>query len=160
MSCSLGLEWVYIAWLSVLNSMSLDFIARKQLASKTLTMSLLDSLPVPRMTLESTAYQMIAPLVIGLACTGPEMDGYRDLLRTQLPAALRSIADVPAIIEPSERHQADTRIDALVARELFHLTREEYTFILDSFEGLAAHEEQTYGEYRTKRLCLENFDTP
>ena len=48
-------------------------------------------------------------------------------------------------------------LDAFFAH-LYGLNRNELIFILDSFTGSCRNDEARYGEYRTKRLCLEAYD--
>lgn len=48
-------------------------------------------------------------------------------------------------------------IDALYAH-LYHLTREELAYILDTFPIVKRKDEAQYGEYRTKRLVMERYE--
>jgi hypothetical protein len=153
-----GSEWVFICWLAWMNSTPLDFIARKQLASKHLTMTLLDSFPLPRPSPESPGFFRLSELVVGLMCTGREMDGLRDLLRQQLPGSMKTVSDTKAYLSEHERAYADAEIDAVVAKIFFALNRAEYEFILDSFDVLKRYEEEVFNEFRTKRICLEKYD--
>ncbi|NIN64476.1 MAG: hypothetical protein GTO63_07195, partial [Anaerolineae bacterium] len=58
-----------------------------------------------------------------------------------------------------EQRRAHPRaeLDALYAH-LYGLTREELDYILDTFPIVRRKDEERYGEYRTKRLVLENYD--
>lgn len=151
-------EWVYIVWLAALNSFTFDFIARKQLASKHLTMTLLDSLPLPRLNATDDAFLPLGKAVIGLQCTGPEMDGYRALLRTQLDPSKRCIADASPLTTDEARAEAEAALDALVAKALFKISRQEYEFILNSFSVIRQNEEKDFGAYKSKERCLAAFD--
>jgi hypothetical protein len=62
------------------------------------------------------------------------------------------------VANPSERERLRAEIDARVALDVFHLTREEVVTILDSFDVLSRSEQREHGEYRTKRLILEIYD--
>ncbi len=50
------------------------------------------------------------------------------------------------------------QLDALYAH-LYGLTRDELAYILDTFPIVRRKDEARWGEYRTKRLVLENFET-
>jgi hypothetical protein len=72
---------------------------------------------------------------------------------------------VPSGVVPAEaltdgvsRETARAQIDALVAKVVYEMTREELSFVLDSFPVLRRFEEKNLGEYRSRRLVLEWFD--
>jgi hypothetical protein len=72
---------------------------------------------------------------------------------------------VPAGVVPDEaltdgvsREAARAQIDALVAKVVYEMTREELSFVLDSFPVLRRFEEKHLSEYRSRRLVLEWFD--
>jgi hypothetical protein len=48
-------------------------------------------------------------------------------------------------------------LDALYAH-LYGLTREELDYILDTFPIVRRKDEERWGEYRTKRMVLENYE--
>lgn len=58
-----------------------------------------------------------------------------------------------------EQRRAHLRadLDGLYAH-LYGLTRDEFAYILDTFPIVRRKDEARYGEYRTKRLCLEAYD--
>jgi hypothetical protein len=49
-------------------------------------------------------------------------------------------------------------LDALYAH-LYGLTREELAYILDTFPIVRRKDEERWGEYRTKRMVLEGFES-
>lgn len=59
---------------------------------------------------------------------------------------------------PKRRTQIQAEIDA-VAMHLYGLDREQAEWLLDSFTVLRKYEERDHGEFRTKRLVLEVYDT-
>jgi hypothetical protein len=63
----------------------------------------------------------------------------------------------PFVWEEEERRNLRAEIDAAIAK-LYNLNREEFEYILDSFDILRDQEEEEYGEYRRKQECLEMFD--
>jgi hypothetical protein len=90
-------------------------------------------------------------------------------------AALEYAAEDPGwnlelVDDPALRHQIKAEIDAIYARRILGLTRDEMEFVLDPetvssvFEGyetfgaLKRAEMRQFGEYRTRRLALEAWD--
>ena len=67
--------------------------------------------------------------------------------------------DPPGFTNPEVRAEAEATIDAIVARDLFDLTRNEYEYVLDRFDGVRAGDIRSFGEYRSKRLALEAYDS-
>jgi hypothetical protein len=49
------------------------------------------------------------------------------------------------------------KLDSLYAH-LYGLTRDELAYILDTFPIVRRKDEERWGEYRTKRLVLTQFD--
>ena len=66
-------EWAYLPWLAVANTFAMDALARHRLSSPHMTFTMLDSLPFPRPALGDAFIQRVAPLVLRLVCTAPEM---------------------------------------------------------------------------------------
>ncbi len=59
--------------------------------------------------------------------------------------------------DTGNRAQLRAEIDAYVAH-LYGLTRDEFAYILDTFPVLKRKEEQAFGEFMSKRKCLEEYD--
>ncbi|MDA8063566.1 MAG: N-6 DNA methylase [Actinomycetota bacterium] len=153
-----GFEWAYMLWLAVANSIPLDFLARKKI-SLTMSMTIIDSLPFPRLSIGHPATQRIAPLALRLTCTAPEMTGYwNSMARRGWCERIPEDSTPPGFVDPEQRAAARAEIDAVVARQLFELSSSELATILDTFPVLRRREEKTYGEFRTKRLVLEWYD--
>jgi hypothetical protein len=55
------------------------------------------------------------------------------------------------------RAQFRAEIDSYVAH-LYQLSRQDFEYILDTFPGLKKNEDRYFGEYQTKRKCMEEFD--
>ena len=55
------------------------------------------------------------------------------------------------------RAQIRAEIDAYTAH-LYNLDRKDFEFIINSFRVLKKNEEKDFGEFQTKRKCLEEFD--
>jgi hypothetical protein len=59
--------------------------------------------------------------------------------------------------DTGDRAQLRAEIDACVAH-LYGLTRDDFAYILDTFPVLKRKEEQAFGEFMSKRKCLEEYD--
>jgi len=59
--------------------------------------------------------------------------------------------------DTGDRAQLRAEIDAYVAH-LYELSREDFAYIMDTFPVLKRKEEQAFGEYMSKRKCLEEYD--
>ena len=59
--------------------------------------------------------------------------------------------------DEEERSQIRAEIDAAVVQS-YELNRDDFEYILDSFEILKDIEMKEYGEYRRKKKCLAAFD--
>ncbi len=152
--------WAYLPWLAVANSFVMDWFARRKLSSPHMTYSVMDSLPLPRPALDQSWVMEVGPLVLRLICTAPEMTAYWNRM-----AGLGFCSSVPdgtvppdALLDESSRELARAELDALVALDVYGLTREELADVLDTFPVVRRRDEAAYGEFRTKRLILEIFD--
>ena len=150
-----GFEWAYMLWLAVANSCAIDFLARKRVALK-LSMTVLDSLPFPRLPVDHPVAERLGKLALRLTCTAPEMSAYWNAMAAYgWCEPIPEDSTAPGLIDPEQRAAVRAEIDAVVARELFELSSDELATILDTFPVLRRREEKLYGEYRTKRLVLE-----
>jgi hypothetical protein len=59
--------------------------------------------------------------------------------------------------DTGDRAQLRAEIDAYVAH-LYGLSRDDFGYILDTFPVLKKKEEKAFGEFMSKRKCLEEFD--
>jgi len=59
--------------------------------------------------------------------------------------------------DTGDRAQLRAEIDAYVAH-LYGLSREDFAYILDTFPVLKRKEEAAFGEFRSRRKCLEEYD--
>ncbi len=67
------------------------------------------------------------------------------------------VGDGPFTWDPERRSQLRAEIDAAVAKS-YGLSREDFEYILDTFEILEEIEQEEYGEYKRKKECLDVFD--
>jgi len=59
--------------------------------------------------------------------------------------------------DTGDRAQLRAEIDAYVAH-LYGLSRDDFSYILDTFPVLKKKEEKVFGEFMSKRKCLEEYD--
>ena len=157
---AVGCEWAYLPWLAVANSFTMDFLARKKV-SLNMTFTIMDSLPFPRLGQDDPRVTQLAPFVLRLICTGPEMTALWNAMAPHgWVEAVPEDGPPPGLTDESSRLEAVALIEAIVARDLFGLSREELDFVLETFPIVKRRDEAAYGEYRTKRLILEAYDLP
>ena len=68
-------------------------------------------------------------------------------------------ASPPGVEDEEGRLTLRAELDALVARDVFGLTAGEMDYILATFPAWREREEKRYGEFRTRRLILDAFET-
>jgi hypothetical protein len=73
-------------------------------------------------------------------------------------SAASSATEIPGELDDEARLQIRAEIDAIVARDLFALTRHEMEQILTTFPTQQRYQEEKYGEFRSRRLILEAFE--
>lgn len=153
-----GLSWAYLLTIAAGNSFTMDFLARKKV-SLSMTYTILDSLPFPRLAVDSNVLSRIAPVVLRLLCTGPEMTGYwNEMAKHGWVTAVDENAVPPGLIDEEQRLAAVCEIEAIVAHDLYGLTRDELAYIMDTFPIVEKRDKQKYGTYKTKDLVLEAYD--
>lgn len=59
--------------------------------------------------------------------------------------------------DTGNRAQLRAEIDAYVAH-LYGLSRDDFAYILDTFPVLKKKEKKAFGEFMSKRKCLEEYD--
>lgn len=150
--------WVVSVWLAIANSYAMDFLARKKI-SLSMSYTLVDSLPFPRLGRDDPRARALVERCARLSCTGREMDTFWDRLANDGWVPQRaSSAELPGELDEEFRLQLHAEIDAIVARDLFELTRNEVEYILGTFPTQQRYQEAAYGEFRSRRLILEAFD--
>lgn len=154
-----------LLWLGVANSLAMDFLVRKKVALK-MSYTILDSLPFPRDFRGTPSSIAIAHRVCALCAVGPEMEAFR-----QSAVAFGILGSTSEVVEePDRRGVLASEIDALVARDVYGLTRDEMLYILDpanvlgedcgieTFKALRNAELRAFNEFRTQRLIEEAWD--
>lgn len=119
-----GDDRLSLLWLGLANSFCLDFLARQKGALH-MTLTLVDSLPLPRQFLSTPVELAIVSLSARLACSGDEMADLWGRLTPDVKTG-GTIAD-----DPSVRRRLRAELDVHVARDFFGLTRDEMLYLLD-----------------------------
>jgi hypothetical protein len=153
-------EWAYLPWLAVANSFAMDWMARSKLTSPKMSFTLVDSLPFPRPKLTDPWVQRSAPLVLRLICTAPEMTPFWNRMAVLGLCLAVPEGTIPpdALVDEAARELARAELDALIAHEVYGLTRDELADILETFPVVKKRDIAAYGDYRTKRMILETYD--
>ena len=152
----------YLFLNGILNSLTLDYLARQKVAGINLNSYHLFQFPIPAFLSEASSpwHSFICSRVFELTYTASDLSslalecGYLDTYGDPLP---------PFSWSPDRRHILRCEIDAAVAR-LYNLSKEELHWILDAtypgetFRVLRQQEISQFGEYRTKRVILETHE--
>lgn len=129
-------------------------MVRNKLYSKSLNLGTLVQIPMPPPRLVVTEEGERDTLRVALLKAALELSYTSWSLRT-LGEALG--VSKPFVYDPDRRFLLLREIDALSAH-FYGLSREEFEYVLSTFETLRDYEIKTSGEYRTKRVSLEIYD--
>jgi hypothetical protein len=151
--------WKLLLWTAVANSYAMDFIARKKVSLK-MSYTVVDSLPFPRLSREDVRARKLVSRCLRLSCTGPEMlPLWNRLAQDGWIAADSPAMEMPVAVTDESRMKLRAEIDVIVARDVFELTRPELEYILTTFPTQERYQETQYGEFRSRRLILEAYDS-
>lgn len=149
------------ALLGNFTALILDYVARMKVGGTHLTYSYLKQLPVFSPDYyEDDDLAFIVPRVLELTYTAYDLAPWARDLGYEGP---------PFAFDPDRRAELRAELDAYYAR-LYGLSRDELRYILDpadvmgaeypseTFRVLKNNETKAYGEYRTQRLVIREFD--
>lgn len=160
-----------------MNSFVVDFASRQKISGIHLdffTVAQLPVLPPDRYTPD--LFDFIVPRVVELTYTAWDLQPFaQDILdevgpetwarwfadasvHTSPPPEGQPATPTPFVWDEERRAHLRAELDGLYAR-LYGLTHEELDYILDTFPIVRRKDEERYGEYRTKRMVLEAFDS-
>lgn len=122
-----------LLWLGIANSFSLDFLARKKVAL-TMSYTVLDSLPLPRVWTGTLLEIEIAQRALMLSATGKEMIEFWSRASPQLGIN----SEGGPCEEPARRKTLRAELDVLVARDFFRLTFDEVRYLIDPADVLGS----------------------
>ncbi len=143
--------------LANLNSFVLDYVARQKLGGTSLTYFVLKQLPV------------LSPAVYEGPCPWDSHAGLRDWLLPRVLELVYTAHDVKGFAagcgydgpsfgwDPERRFQLRCELDAAFFH-LYGIIRDDVGYIMDTFPIVRRHDEERFGEFRTKRVILENYD--
>ena len=172
-----NLQQLYLV--SLLNSIVLNYLVRLK-SSENISAFIVYELPLPRLDAGNWFFDQIVPRAVRLICVDVEFaelweetfqPEWREIARTSRVGGWENLSEkwttecgAYGWIEingekrdDGDRAQLRAEIDALVAH-LYGLTRDEFAYILDTFPVLRKKEIAAFGEYRTKRMCLEEYE--
>lgn len=148
-----------MVWLAIANSYAMDFLARKKV-SLSMTYTILDSLPFPRLDNNNVRTNELIPRCLRLTCTAPEMITFwNKCVADGSISGFKTSTEILGEVNEEARLQILAEIDAIVAREVFDLSRSEVEYILATFPTQQRYQEEKYGEFRSQRLILEAYDS-
>lgn len=136
-------------FLANVSAFAFDFATRQKAGGANFNFFIVKQLPVlPPSTYTPELLDLIVPRVLELVYTAHDL----------APFARDCGYDGPPFIWDEERRaglRAD--LDGIYAH-LYGLSRDDFAYVLDTFPIVARKDEARWGEYRTKRLCLEAYD--
>lgn len=131
------------------SSVVFDFAARKKVGGTHINFFIAKQLPVlPPETYTQDLLDEIVPRVLELTYTAHDMAPFARDLGYDGP---------PFVWDEDRRAQLRAELDGVYAH-LYGISREDFAYILDTFTIVRRKDIEAFGEYRTKRLCLEAYD--
>ncbi|KYF49453.1 hypothetical protein BE08_33025 [Sorangium cellulosum] len=153
-----GFDWYSAICLAVANSFCMDYLVRQKI-NLHVTFLVFDSLPFPRLSLESPIVGKLVLLVLRLICTASEMiDFWNSMEKHGWVTAVPRGGSPPGIVDEEQRLRVVAEVEAVVAYDLYRLDRDELAYVMDAFPIVERRDVQKYGRYRTKELVLEAYD--
>jgi len=138
---------------AALSSFGFDFIVRQKLGSATMNFFIVEQIPVPvdfapLRTITVDVAEWIGSRVAELDCTALDLASIDHA---------RDDAGSPFRWDEWRRVTMRAELDAAFFH-LYGVGRTDVDYILDTFPIVKRKDEAEFGEYRTKRLILENYD--
>ena len=140
-------EWLLAA---NFNSMPFNFVTRQKVQGQTLNLFIVEQLPVvvpaeyDRQFGNATAHDLVRDHVLRLTYTTHDMAPFARDLDYHGP---------PFVWNQEERRHLRARLDALYFH-LYGLSREDASYVLDTFPIVRKQDEAAFGRYRTRDLIL------
>ncbi len=144
----------YLLFAALFCSIPFDYIIRNKLFSKSLKFNTLGQIPMPPPSLLSVARNSSPQLAEALVMSALELT-----FTTWALAPIGGVfgVEAPYVWDELRRFELLREIDAISAL-LFGLTREEFEYVLSTFETLERSEVRAHGEYATAVAALQAFD--
>ena len=137
-------------FLSTLTSFCFDYVARQKLQGASMSLASLEQLPVIAPTDydhcfgSTSARDLVRDHVLRLTYTAHDMAPFARDLDYHGP---------PFVWNQEERRHLRARLDALYFH-LYGLSREDASYVLDTFPIVRREDEALFGNYRTKKMIL------
>ncbi|MFE9857507.1 Eco57I restriction-modification methylase domain-containing protein [Streptomyces sp. NPDC005780] len=133
---------------SALSSLAFDYAARQAIGGTSMSFFIMKQLPSPTPALLVPHSDFIRRRLLELVYTAHDMTPFaRDMGDT----------DTPFRWDEDRRTVIRAELDALFFH-LYGITREDASYILDTFPIVKRKDEAAHGEYRTKTLILAEYD--
>ncbi|CAJ53372.1 Eco57I restriction-modification methylase domain-containing protein [Haloquadratum walsbyi] len=150
-----------VLFTTIFNSFVFDFALQQSLGGANFNYFILKQLPMPTPeSLQQTQIEIkerVNSLREFLLRRGVELIWTSHSL-DPLGESISSInVNGPFEWDSDRRRQLRAEVDAAVAKA-YDISREDFEYILNSFEILKDLEQEEYGEYKRKKECLEAFD--
>ncbi len=152
-------EWYLPVYLAIANSLVIDFLVRQRVLAKTMALNILDSMPIARLDVSDPRSRWLAERAMRLTCTSTDMTPFWNSMAPHGWVPRCGADEVPGEVDPERRRLVRAEIDAFVAREVYDISRNDLELVLASFPQLEGIERKAHGEFLTRRLVLEAFDT-
>ncbi|MCX5274391.1 Eco57I restriction-modification methylase domain-containing protein [Streptomyces virginiae] len=130
------------------SSLVFDYSSRQKLGGTSMKYFTWRQLPVPTPTQLAPHAAFITSHILELTYTASDMTGFA-----------RDLGDLgaPFIWDTDRRAVIRAELDAFFFH-FYGITREDTTYILDTFNGVRDNDIKAHGEYRTKNLILAEYD--
>lgn len=143
-------DWALLLTVAVADTFVVDFVARTRVTTMSMSYTILDSLPIARLTPADPRAAELARRALRLIATGPEMNAYHDYVLTVWPEL--ATRDTKPAIEEHDRLQMKAEVEVIVARDLYGLSLNDMDAVLATFPAVKRSETRAYGEFRSQRL--------
>jgi hypothetical protein len=131
------------------SSFPFDFVARQKLGGTTMNFFYVKQFPVvPYTSYTSALLDFIVPRVLELTYTAWDMQPFAQDVGYDGP---------PFIWNEDRRFLLRCELDALYFH-LYHVSRDDVDYIMETFPIVKRKDEAKFDEYRTKRVILEMYD--
>ncbi len=145
-----------VPFAAALNSFPLDYVLRQKATGAHAARFIMRQLPFlrreelsePLPWAESGLFDWLLPRVLELTYTAWDLESF---------ARDAGYAGTPFRWDVERRFVLRCEIDAAFFH-VYHLTKEDVAYVMDTFPVVRRSDEKTYGEYRTKRVILEIYE--
>jgi hypothetical protein len=121
-------EPILLYFVSLLNSFCVEWISRLKITGVHFSITLMNSLPIPRLTSGNPHFDAIIPRAARLICTHSEFSGlWQEVMNEDW-------TEEDGVTDTLERQRLRDEIDAIVAH-LYGLSSADFAYVLSSFEG-------------------------